>query len=257
MRIGLGLGLTRPRGSSAWSPAALPGISFWAEADPTRQFQDTAQTTPADGNGELVRRILARYPAGLALDAPSDAARPAYSTAGLDGAKALSFEASADNLRSVTHAGVTGAQTVCLRYKNVSGGRLYSSVDAAGGGCQIRVASPQIVAKFGATASPTATVIGTKAGMTTDASTLTVLWDGVSSTDASSYTIRFNGEVLPKSAGGGITNGSGTAQTTLGADNATTPAGQYTGFLALVIVCAGVLAGDDLTAIEAYANDWT
>lgn len=82
MRIGIGIGVTL-LGSSAFTPAALPGISAWYDpSDLSTLFQDVAMTIPVTASGQAVAAMKDKSGHGYHLTQATASKRPIYTASG-------------------------------------------------------------------------------------------------------------------------------------------------------------------------------
>lgn len=242
----------------AWAPTDLAGLSLWVSTRESDLWQNVAKSTAVAADGDPIRVATARFPAATDLTSASDAARPTFRTTAVGGGRGAQFDGVDDHLRTAAVAGVTGAQTVGIRFRRTTTGRLYSSVDATSLGHEIVITSAtQISVKFGATGSSTTGGISTVPSLdVSTAYTLIATWDGVSTTAPSSYGLRLNGTSYAPASGGVLARPGTTAMTTIGARSSASPLFLFSGYIAEVVVVAGVLTGTDLTDLETYLDGW-
>ena len=254
-----GLPWVKNAGSSVWTPADIPTLTFWAEARAADLWEDTGKTLPVV-NLDPVRIWTPRSPM-VDLAAPNDGARPAYMSTGMGGAQGVLFDRVDDYVRSAT-AGVAGAQTWILRW--AWGGTISERVPfgqmAAGPTCNelwFRAATSLRV-HFGQSGSSTTSVYAAIPSAGTGAHTTVITWDGVSPSATSSYTVTHDGSLCTLSVGSSLARPTATtsARTTVGARNADTANFFFDGYVGVVIVASGVLTGGDLTDAIAYADGW-
>lgn len=206
----------RRAGSAVWTPASIAGLSWATEPDPAYQWQDTAQTTPADDGGEPIRRLVAKYGTAITLDAPSDSARPTYTTAGLGGTRpSQQYDGSNDKVTS-TYAQATGAKWFACEFSLTStpSNDLLISCRESGavtGWNVILLSATQVYVCCGLTSSGGAAPLLTVGSMGTSRHTLLWTWDGVSRSSASSYGIWWDGAAGSFSSSGSQAMGAGSA----------------------------------------------
>lgn len=241
-----------------WSPADLSGLAWALSIDGTSQWQDTAQTTPATGDTDPVRRLIAQYGTAIVLDAPSDSARPLYGTAAFpDGKPSAGWDGANDWLKG-TYSGVSGARSYGFRFSYVGGtyGRcLYTDRESGGTGTQIRVYSATtLLIQVGVGTTTVASILATlPASIGTGAHTLLVTWDGVSVTSASSYAVEWDGSALSLSAGPGTSVSGLTSSTVhLGAFGNASGAIFFPGHLRRVLHGSGVWGSTDKASIKTW-----
>ena len=185
-------------GVAPWTPADIAGLSWATEPDPAYQWQDTAQTTPADDGGEPIRRLVAKYGAAILLDAPSDSARPTYTTAGLGGTRpSQQYDGSNDKIYA-PYSQATGAKWFACEIA-LSGTPttdvLVSCREApvTTGWEVVLVSNTSVLVGCGMTTTAAAAMSLTVGSMSTSRHTLLWTWDGVSRTATSSYSIWWDG----------------------------------------------------------------
>ena len=240
------------RRSGAWTPFSLTGLAWAVDADPAYQWQDTAQTTPADDSGEPIRRLVAKYGAAILLDAPSDSARPTYSTV-FSGSQ---FDGENDWLKA-THAGITGARSYGFRFAYVGGTYnrcLYTDRESGGTGTQVRIyTSTRLLIQIGVRTTTTASVGVTIPTIGTGAHTLILTWDGVSVTAASSYVVEWDGSPITATAETGTSVNGITAGTVhLGCFGNASGAIFFPGHLRRALHGSGVWGSTDKASIKTW-----
>lgn len=190
-----------------WTPASIAGLSWATEPDPAYQWQDTAQTTPANDNGEPIRRLVAKYGTGILLDAPSDSARPTYGATSLGGTRPCQIHDGANDSFQASFSQPTGAKWFAAEFSiaSVVANRTLWCCRESGGttGWWVNLQSATVLhISCGLTTSTAAGMVLTIPSIGTGRHTLLWTWDGVSRTAASSYEIWWDGAVGSFSSGG-------------------------------------------------------
>jgi hypothetical protein len=254
--IGIGLGIGLSRGGSAppaWSPADLTPHVWLSAADLSSLYQDGGKTTAVTSDGQSVGSYGDKSGNGHDFSG-AGGARPTYQATGVAGRPGVQWDDGDDALTCSPAFCPSGAQTIALVFKlsSVPGAAEFDGlIDLSTGSrstlffvCNYAGYTPIC---FGVAYTGSGAGIGFTWTPDTNAHTLLITYNGGDPHSAASYQAWLDGSPVTLST-------TGTFSLSSNASIGNSGAGGYPlgGLLSELVIAPGVVAGADLTELQAY-----